>query len=155
MFPERGLIVSGDCEGLLKLWNIKKELIREIKFTEPITSVCFLNLAADIVVGHQGKLSRLNASDYLPKMAPITEADILEHRQTKAPIQEKHFLNTKSSEEPVSNKMAKRVDDQGAKSADRPISARMKGYDASAKGAKSMTSKAAKKKNALTAQEQE
>ena len=35
------LIATGDSEGLIKLWNYKKELIREVKFTEPISAVCF------------------------------------------------------------------------------------------------------------------
>ena len=38
-----GLFVTGGKDGLVKVWNIKKELIREIKFPEPITAVCFLN----------------------------------------------------------------------------------------------------------------
>lgn len=59
-------MVSGDSEGLIKIWNHKKDLIREIKFTEPVTAVCFLNEQADILVGHYGKLSRVNAKDYIP-----------------------------------------------------------------------------------------
>ena len=37
------LIASADQDGLIKIWNFKKELLREIKFTEPISAVCFLN----------------------------------------------------------------------------------------------------------------
>lgn len=40
---EYGLFVTGGKDGCVKVWNIKKELVREIKFPEPITSVCFLN----------------------------------------------------------------------------------------------------------------
>ena len=60
------LIASGDAQGLIKIWNYRRSLIREIKFTEPITSVCFLNAQADLVVGHKGKLSRILSKDYLP-----------------------------------------------------------------------------------------
>lgn len=60
IFPAKGLIVSGDCEGTLKIWNLKKELMREIKFTESITAVCFFKENADIVVGHGGKLSKMS-----------------------------------------------------------------------------------------------
>ncbi len=61
-----GLFVTGARDGLVKIWNIKKELIREIKFPEPITSVCFLNQNGDILVGHVGKVSSVLASDYKP-----------------------------------------------------------------------------------------
>lgn len=60
------LIVSGDASGLIKLWNFKRQLIREIKFTEPISAVCFLNREGDLVVGHKGKVSKILAKDYLP-----------------------------------------------------------------------------------------
>jgi len=43
MLESKGLFVTGGRDGLVKVWNIKKQLIREIKFPEPITSVCFFN----------------------------------------------------------------------------------------------------------------
>ena len=46
--------------------NLKKDLVREIKFPEPITSVAFLNENADILVGHVGKVSSILAKDYKP-----------------------------------------------------------------------------------------
>ena len=61
-----GLFVTGGKDGLIKVWNIRKELIREIKFPEPITSVCFLNSLGDILVGHVGKVSSVLAKDYKP-----------------------------------------------------------------------------------------
>ena len=63
------LIASGDTGGLIKIWNYRRRLIREIKFTEPISAVCFLNAKADLVVGHKGKLSRVLAKDYLPDLS--------------------------------------------------------------------------------------
>jgi WD40 repeat protein len=63
---EKGLFVTGGKDGSVKVWNIKKDLIREIKFPEPITSVCFLNANADILVGHVGKVSSILAKDYKP-----------------------------------------------------------------------------------------
>ena len=36
---DQKIFVTGAKDGLVKVWNIKKELIREIKFPEPITSV--------------------------------------------------------------------------------------------------------------------
>ena len=40
--------------------------MREIKFEGPITSACFLNLKADILVAHGGKISVIYAADYRP-----------------------------------------------------------------------------------------
>ena len=67
MHYEKQLLVSSDEDGLIKVWNFQKKLLREIKFTEAITAVCFLNNSADLMAGHGGKLSRILADDYLPK----------------------------------------------------------------------------------------
>lgn len=70
MLVSRGLFVTGGRDGLIKVWNIRKQLIREIKFPEPITSVAFLNNEADILVGHIGKVSSVVAADYKPFETP-------------------------------------------------------------------------------------
>jgi hypothetical protein len=41
-------------------------MVREIKFPEPITAVCFINPLGDILVGHVGKVSSVLALDYKP-----------------------------------------------------------------------------------------
>lgn len=51
----------------MKIWDCRKRLIREIKFVEPVNSVSFLNPEADIIVGHSGNLSRLDAKDYMER----------------------------------------------------------------------------------------
>ena len=51
----------------MKIWDCRKRLIREIKFVEPVNSVSFLNPEADIIVGHSGNLSRLDAVDYMAR----------------------------------------------------------------------------------------
>lgn len=58
--------MTGGKDGLIKVWNIKKDLVREIKFPEPITAVSFLNREADILVGHGGKVSSVMSIDYQP-----------------------------------------------------------------------------------------
>ena len=63
--PSLGRFVSGDEDGLVKIWNCKKQLIREIKFVEPVNSAAFLNEQGDIIVGHSGNLSRLNSENYM------------------------------------------------------------------------------------------
>lgn len=60
------ILVSGGKDGCVKVRNLKKDLVREIKFPEPITSVAFLNENADILVGHVGKVSSILAKDYKP-----------------------------------------------------------------------------------------
>ena len=80
MLYEKGLFVTGGKDGCVKVWNIKKELVREIKFPEPITSVCFLNANVDILVGHVGKVSSILAKDYkpyeIPELAEPSQKDI-------------------------------------------------------------------------------
>lgn len=51
---DKGLFVTSSRDGLVKIWNIKKDLLREIKFNEPIYSASFLNSDADLAVGHSG-----------------------------------------------------------------------------------------------------
>ena len=52
--PSKGLMATADADGLIKIWNAKKELIREVKFNEEISSVSFMNVKGDLLVGHQG-----------------------------------------------------------------------------------------------------
>ena len=42
-FPDKNMFISSSADGYVKIWNIKKELLREIKFPEPVYSVSFLN----------------------------------------------------------------------------------------------------------------
>lgn len=63
---EKQLLISGSIDGLVKIWNIKKELIREIKFPEEVYAVSFLNSDGDIIVGHKGKVSTVSKEDYQP-----------------------------------------------------------------------------------------
>lgn len=61
---EKNLLISGSIDGLVKIWNIKKDLIREIKFPEEVYTVSFLNREGDIIVGHKGKVSTVSCKDY-------------------------------------------------------------------------------------------
>lgn len=96
MLPELGLFVTGAKDGLVKVWNIKKELIREIKFPEPITSVCFLNSKADILVGHVGKVSSVLAKDYKPfEIADLASPDMKMAFKDRQIVSEKIFKKLK------------------------------------------------------------
>ena len=87
-FPEKNIIISGSIDGYVKVWNFKKELIREIKFPEPVYSVSFLNEAGDILVGHLGKVSTVSCRDYqpfeVPKLADPGRLGRLENRGSMA-----------------------------------------------------------------------
>ena len=48
------------------MWDLKKDLVREIKFTDPIAQAVFLNDKADLLVSHSGKLSIIHSDDYKP-----------------------------------------------------------------------------------------
>lgn len=63
---DKGLFVTGGEDGFAKVWGNNKELIREIRFPDSITTVCFLNSNCDILVGHGSKVSIILASDYKP-----------------------------------------------------------------------------------------
>lgn len=60
-YPNKNLFITSSADGYVKIWNIKKELLREIKFPEPVYSVSFLNEHGDILVGHHGKVSMVSA----------------------------------------------------------------------------------------------
>ena len=84
------MLVSGGEDGCVKIRNIKKELIREIRFPEPITSVTFLNENADILVGHVGKVSSILSKDYKPfeikGLAVQTEEEIQKLKSSGAKV---------------------------------------------------------------------
>lgn len=61
---DQGIFMTSSRDGLVKIWNLKKELLREIKFNEPIFAACFLNSNADIAIGHSGQISVIFAKDY-------------------------------------------------------------------------------------------
>lgn len=63
-----GLFVTGGKDGIVKIWNYRKELIREIKFPESINAVAFLNEKADLLVGHVEKVSQVGAPSYKPRL---------------------------------------------------------------------------------------
>lgn len=105
------LIASGDASGLIKIWNFKRELIREIKFTEPISAICFLNKEGDLVVGHIGKVSKILAKDYLPHkslyeaLTPSEIASFLKNRTIQ--IQDDFFVQLKQLNDEIARQNEK------------------------------------------------
>lgn len=68
MLEDKGLFVTGGKDGIVKIWDYKKELLREILFPEAINAVSFLNSNGDILVGHEEKVSEVSATSYKPRM---------------------------------------------------------------------------------------
>ncbi|KAJ3186036.1 WD repeat-containing protein 87 [Gaertneriomyces sp. JEL0708] len=80
-----GLWLSAHVDGLLKIWDNKSFLIREIQFNEPLLAACFLNGRGDLLVGLSDQISLIKMQDYLPPhiligtLARNFPDDILEH----------------------------------------------------------------------------
>ena len=66
VFPDKNLFISSGLDGCVKVWNLQKQLIREIKFPEAVYSVSFLNDKGDLIVWHLGKVSTVAFEDYAP-----------------------------------------------------------------------------------------
>ena len=49
---DRGLILTASRDGFVKIWNPRKDLIRQIKFNEEIIQALFLNNLGDVIVAH-------------------------------------------------------------------------------------------------------
>jgi WD40 repeat protein len=110
MLQSKGLFVTGGKDGLIKVWNIRKELVREIKFPEPITAVCFFNQHADILVGHVGKVSSVLALDYKPfenmenalAFAPENfSAFLTSHTKGASPVTDHTFQKLKKQDDDI------------------------------------------------------
>lgn len=113
------MYVTGGADGMVKVWNRKKQLVREIKFPEPISSVCFLNENADVLVGHVGKVSSVSAQDYKPfeskSLAQPSDEDFQEFIKTaKRPVNRKHFYKLKIRDEEIKAQVSKQQE-QGKK----------------------------------------
>lgn len=60
--PSKNIYITGSNDKHIKVWTATKALIRSISFPDIINSVSFLNNNGDLIVGHQRKLSKINAS---------------------------------------------------------------------------------------------
>lgn len=58
-------MVSTCSSGLIKLWDLNKNIIKEITFPHQIDSVCFMK--EDILVAHDQKISKIKSKKFLVK----------------------------------------------------------------------------------------
>jgi WD40 repeat protein len=61
------LFVSSSKDGTIKVWSFNNQMVSEIDFGEPLTSVGFANDQGDLLVGLQLRISIIKAADYLPE----------------------------------------------------------------------------------------
>ena len=62
---DQGLVLTASRDGYVKIWNTRKDLVRQIRFNEEIKQALFLNNLADVIVAHgSGQISVIHASDY-------------------------------------------------------------------------------------------
>lgn len=109
--PKLGFFASGGEDGLVKVWNSKKELIREIKFPEQVNAVSFLNERGDLIIGHMNKVSTVSIDDYqpfeLPKLCHFSDSELKEFFDQRChQITEDLFLGMKQKEDSSKNKKA-------------------------------------------------
>lgn len=63
--PDQQVYVTGSTDGVVKVWNFKKELIKEIEFHEAVNTVVFMDSSQDLLVGHAGKVTEVKISKFL------------------------------------------------------------------------------------------
>ena len=64
--PYLKLFVSSSIDGTIKVWSFDNQMVAEIDFGVPLTSVGFANDQGDLLVGLQLHISIIRAADYLP-----------------------------------------------------------------------------------------
>lgn len=92
------LQVTVDKDGLIKVWNEMRELVREIKFYDEVSSVAFMSGSSDLLVGHGGKLSKISAKDYInPKDIMCDPTALKEMYSTAFELTDRYIIS-KSTE---------------------------------------------------------
>ena len=61
--PKLEIFVSGGPDATVKIFNIKKEILKEIKFPQPVTGVIFKNPEGDLMISHEEKVSVVRYQD--------------------------------------------------------------------------------------------
>ena len=61
-----GYWASVSTDNTVKIWDMKKRLLREIQFNESISSICVANRRGDLLVGLSDQISLVRIQDFLP-----------------------------------------------------------------------------------------
>lgn len=73
------LFVTGSRDGTLKIWTFDKKLLREIKMTQPVYAVRFLDPSGNIIVGEGQNVSIIEAKTYLTRQWTVQISKKLLH----------------------------------------------------------------------------
>lgn len=60
------MFVTSGVDGMVKIVNLKKELIKEITFPDSVTGCCFINESYNLLVSHRDTVSVILEKDYKP-----------------------------------------------------------------------------------------
>ncbi|CAH1788529.1 unnamed protein product [Owenia fusiformis] len=60
------IFATSSQDGLLKIWNWRGELLREMQFDNTLNGASFINTQGDILVGYQNHLHVVPMTNYLP-----------------------------------------------------------------------------------------
>jgi hypothetical protein len=61
--PYLEIYCSGGLDCMVRIFNLKKDLIKEVKFPQPVSCVSFMNKRGDILVGHVTNVSVIMHAD--------------------------------------------------------------------------------------------
>ena len=102
--PHLGVYCSGGLDRMVRVFNKKKELIKEVKFPQPVSCVSFMNKRGDILVGHLTNVSVvMNADLYLRHVVdvsyPVPEPELDYFYHFCRPVKDKQFWKWKQLED--------------------------------------------------------
>jgi WD40 repeat protein len=102
--PHLEIYCSGGLDRMVRVFNLKKELIKEVKFPQPVSCVSFMNKRGDILVGHDRNVSVvMNADLYLRHVVdvsyPVPESELDYFYQFTKPVKDKQFWSWKKLED--------------------------------------------------------
>jgi hypothetical protein len=89
---ELNIYVTGGLDQYVRVFNLKKELLKEVLFPQPVESICFMNRHGDMVVGHDTKVSLIKFEEMM--LHKITDgAYPLKRKEAKNFYKNTHRLN--------------------------------------------------------------
>ncbi|KAI9330745.1 hypothetical protein BDR26DRAFT_871157, partial [Obelidium mucronatum] len=63
-----GLFVTSSVDSTIKIWDLQNNLVREIQFHEPITSLAIANPRGDILIDMDNRIDMIHHTLYLPPL---------------------------------------------------------------------------------------
>ncbi|GAG55035.1 unnamed protein product, partial [marine sediment metagenome] len=76
------LFATGSLDCKVKLWDYKKDLVRELAMTQPVRALQFLDISGNIIVGEGTDISLVAPKTYLTRSYATIVADKLRRHAT-------------------------------------------------------------------------